>query len=345
MKMLQKIGFWGMRRMLLWELDPAACRFAGRLLFARQKHTQIQAEAVFPKFSELVEWTAQFPDYPIFIYLSLEEVVEGFVDKKSSDWITDVLGVKVAQPSLFWCQVKEDVSDNMRVAVIRKALLENNMAKWAAIENRLIGFSLFKQEEEIQFFRTEYYSQPKQLIENKVHVSKSFWISRLTLAVSCFSLVVSLSFLLLTQSIQHKTQHRQQQTAASQEQLDSIRHNEALLAQQSSMLLQSQQLSPSAFSYSADQLAAIAPENLRFEKLIFRPDKQDRKLLSPLLKNDSLAFLLAGTASEAQAITELSSQMEKLDFVEKVNLLETPFEQESKTYRFVLAGEFEKEKR
>jgi hypothetical protein len=344
MKWLTKIGWWGLDRCIVLTINEAKSVYRGELTCATANNV-VSSEAVeFGELSELLGWVAQRPDLPVFLILEMEEVAEGIVQANSTDWITDVLGVKVAQPGLFWCQAKEGEAGTKRVAVIRKTVLEASLAAFAEIEDRLVGFSLFKNTNFSKFLSRKTISLPKQIISNRVQFNRSLWISRLAVVVSCCCLIASLCFFLLSPNLRAQTSQNQQQIAAFLPQLDSIQQNEASITRLAHHLQQTKQMKPTAFSYFADQIAAVAPPKLSFQELIFAPDAKERKLISPELKHDSLDFILTGSSQEALAITDFSNAMQKLSGMESVQLLETPFDREAGVYLFSMKGQFKKGK-
>lgn len=344
MKWLTKIGWWGLDWCIVLTINEAKQLFRGELTFATAKKVVSKETVEFGEIPELWGWVAQRSDLPVFLILEMEEVAEGIVQANSTDWITDVLGVKVAQPGLFWCQAKEEEAGTKRVAVIRKTVLEASLAAFAEVEDRLVGFSLFKNTKFSKFLIRKTISLPKQIISNRVEFMRSQWISRLAWVVSCCCLIPSLCFFLLNRDLRERTSLNQQQIAAFLPQLDSIQQNEASITRLTDHLQQTKQMKPTAFSFFADQIAAVAPPKLSFQELIFAPDAKERKQISPELKNDSLDFILTGSSREALAITDFSNAMQKLPEMESVQLLETPFDREAGVYLFSMKGQFKKGK-
>jgi len=344
MKWLTKIGWWGLDRMIVLTVNEAEQIFRGEIVVTASGKTVPQEIVEFTTIALLLRWTTQWHDFPIFLWLELEEVAEGIVDASSTDWITDVLGVKIAQPRLFWCQVKKDEEGKKRVAVVRKVVLEERLDAFVEVEGRLVGFSLLKNNNNSKFLSKKTISLPKQINSKRVEFNRSKWISRLAVVASCCCLIASLCFFLLSRNLRQHTSQNQQQVAAFLPQLDSIQQNEANIIRLTHHLQQRKQMKPTAFSYFADQMAAIAPTNLSFHQLIFAPESRDRKRLSPEFKNDSLDFILTGNSQDALAITDFSNAMQMLPGMKATQLLETPFDRESGVYLFSMKGQFNKQK-
>lgn len=338
MKWLTKIGWWGLDRMIVLTSNEAEQLFRGEIIVKASGKATVKESVEFSTQELLLVWAGKQQDLPVCLWLGLEEVAEGLVEPSSSDWITDVLGVKVAQPGLFWCQVKDEGNVQKRVAVIRKMVLEEKLKDFVGIEDRLVGFSLFRNDSDSKFLFKKTISLPKQIISKRVEFNRSQWISRLTVVASCCCLIVSLCFFLLNRHLRLQTSQNQQQVAAFLPQLDSIQQNEASIARLTNHLQQTKQMKPTAFSYLADQIAALAPVNLSFQQLIFAPDAKERKRISPALKNDSLDFILTGNAIEALAITDFSNAMQKLKSIASVQLLETSYDREAEGYVFRMKG-------
>jgi hypothetical protein len=340
MKFLAKIAWWGLDRRIVLRINEAENLFQGELTFDSRGEAIVRSREVFGSPQALCDWAGQWPELPVFLELILEEVVVGSVDESSTDWMGDILGVKVAQPSLFWYQVKAASEGRKSVAIVRKAVLEKKMSIFSALDNRLVALSLFSEINASQRLDKAGISQPKQLYSNKVNFIRSQRICRLAVAVSCCCLVASLCFFLVGKRLDQRTHQNQQQITAFHSQLDSIRQNEASITSHSLLLEQSRKMAPSAFSYYADQIAALAPDQLTFTELVFAPDKKERKKVSSLLKHDSLDFILRGSASEAVAITDFSSAMKELEIIGALDLRETSFDREMGVYHFNLTGKW-----
>lgn len=340
MKFLEKIAWWGLNRRIVLRINEVDKLFQGELVFESKGLAKVKKSEAFGSSHALCAWAGQWPDLPVFLELILGEVVVGKVDESSTDWMGDVLGVKVAQPSLFWYQVKEKSEGQKRVAIVRKTVLEEKLSVFAELENRLVALSLFGEINASQRLDKSGISQPKQLYSNKVNFIRSQRICRLAVVVSCYCLVASLCFFLIGKKLDHRTHQNQQQIAAFHPQLDSIQQNEASIAHQTHRLEQSRKMAPSAFSYYTDQIAAIAPEKLNLTELIFAPGKKERKQISPLLKEDNLDFILKGSSSEAVAISDFLTALKRLEIIEVLDLRETNFDHNADLYHFNLTGKW-----
>lgn len=330
-----------MDRVIVLTIKEQEKRFLGEVVWQVSGKVSVKASVSFSTLQLLLLWAAERHEFAVFVNLELEEVVIGEVDPGSTDWLTDVLGVKVTQPALFWYQTKE-TEGKRQIAVIRKAVLEEKLKKLTLLEERLIGFSIFKNASGYKFLVEKNISLPEQIISKRVALNRSKWISRLAGVVSCCCLIASLCLFALTHNLQLQSAHKQQQVAAFLPQLDSIQENKATIDRLSHHLQQIRQLQPSAYSYFADRIASIAPANLSFQQLIFSPDLRERKRISPQLKNDSLDFILTGHSADALAITTFSNEMQKLDCVTSIQLLETPFDREEALYDFKMKGRVER---
>jgi len=333
MKLAQKIAWWGLKRAFFLTIIPAKNRFEGRLQFGNKLHQQVTCDSI----EGLQQWMIAKGDYPVWIQFVLDEVAMGNV-KAGQAAIETVLGVQVAQASLFWIQKYAVDSKQEAVAVIRKNRLEANLEPWKAFEKSMIGFSIFPDQQVISHVQKTALNQPNQLKRQRNTYKIVGWTNRLALAATCCSLIASLYFSLSSKQLALQVQTLEQQAAVYRPLLDSIQHNEDAITWHLAQVEQQKQLKPRAYSYFSDQIAAIASPGVQFDQLIFQPDRIYRQSKDPSLHNDSIARMLSGKAEEAAAIASFSQELASLTFIAEVRLLETPFDPREAAYFFRIIG-------
>ncbi|MEL6842325.1 MAG: hypothetical protein AAFP02_03860, partial [Bacteroidota bacterium] len=139
MKFLQDIGWYGLRRLQVWEIDEAGNLLS--ILLVRQKQNKLLLEAYD------ANPTLPIPNgaFPILLALQLEQKLEAKITMETSNPLAEVLGVSTVDEKQFvWQKVTLDDKEQW-ISLIRKDQLTPIWQVLAAYQGQLVSLNFSEQ--------------------------------------------------------------------------------------------------------------------------------------------------------------------------------------------------------
>lgn len=159
----------------------------------------------------------------------------------------------------------------------------------------------------------------------------------LTIGIMCLSVILLLGILGNT-FLSFSNKGKEAEIKLHGAVLSKIKSQEKSLAEKNNFLHKAGQksLHPSKISFYLDRISALAGEQLRFDKLSYKPRESMLKKISLELLEKKPEILIQGYGSKSGALAGFSAKVQALDFIRSVEVFESHFSFEENIQRFTL---------
>ncbi|MEL7530267.1 MAG: hypothetical protein AAFN10_03115 [Bacteroidota bacterium] len=368
MSFLQEIGWYGLNRLEVWELNEAG-EFLSRMS-VRKANNQLLIE----QYEENPILPDQIsPCLPIILALRLENVIETKMAKDEPNVLNQLLGVTLEDKSAFVWQVNPIDEQTQWASVARKQSLQAVWQLLEAFSGHILYFNLSKLSQQIllispsentsqaeytalkerlavpeaalypysvamQYFRLQgrdLHGWERDLAFAQRLEDNSKWLKRLSLMSAVCLFFLGLGMIVqsqLSQSITQAQGYIQQQAGILQE-IDSLNQH---IDEHKNYLKQSRSNpTTSQVSYFLDRSAQLAPSQLHFKQWVYAPSQTLCKKLD-LDPEQKPLLLIKGTAGNSNSITEFAQALQSKIPRYKVALKHSTYDMQQGQYQFLL---------
>lgn len=371
MSLLQDIGWYGLSRFQVWELNESG-EILG-ILSVRKAHNQLLIEG----YQAPADYPDQLsPHIPILLALRIENTIEAKLSLNETDIVSALLGVPMEDKSEFvwqanpinettqWaCLLRRQSLDLIyqRMATFSRQLLYLNLSETSLqtllptpLENDATSdpVDLQKLSDELDVPEEALYPysvamqyllhQGRDLhgLEWDLGLAQNFkrtskWLKSLSL-LSGVSLFLMGSLMLGQSFLGVRLAERQRNIQQQQNLLQEVDSLSALLNDQQIYLAQSQKgFQISRSSYWLDRTASQAPPDLRFEKWLYAPSPAQCKKLG-FETNKTPKVIIKGIAQTAGSISAFAKGVQSQTTKYKVELHQSQYDLQQQRYQFLL---------
>lgn len=367
MTVLQDIGWYGLNRLEIWELNETGA-FLSRMS-VRKANNQL----LIDQYEEPAQLPAQIsPCLAIILAIRLDNIIEAKMSVDETDVIAKLLGISVQNHDEFIWQINPINEQLQWACLTRKQSLQ---AIWQSVEpfsGQILYLNLSQLSQTLlldaspeqdppaayrtlckqlqvpqealypysvgmQFFRLQGqdlhgWEQEQRFGDQLIRNRK--WLKSLSV-LSTICLFIMSGFLLLqsqiNQRIHQAESHIYSQTSIIQK-IDSL---DQQISKYQHYLGQRLSSSSSQLSYFLDRTAQLAPARLSFQKWIYRPSPAQCKKLS-LNKDINPILLIQGTALSSSSISEFARRIQHQFPTYKIDLQHSSYSMQQAQYQFLL---------
>lgn len=189
--------------------------------------------------------------------------------------------------------------------------------------------------------KQEIWGIPELSTNRQTHSKKSKISKGLIISLALF-LCLALSTTLI--QAWFATQHSQALATLTTQQstLDQINRYKASVQEKTAFLSGNQEktLSPSQVAWHIDQLSALAPKDLAFERILFHPKTQQLKKIDLNLESREFDLLIQGESTQAQALTAFSSTLAEQVWLKEAEIFNSQYDYREQRHQFTLLLRF-----
>ncbi len=364
MRLLQEIGWYGIDKLEVWELNEAGDLLSRMSVRRAKNQLLIEQYEVNPQLE-----TAISPNLAIILALQLENQIEAQIEGNEIDIPAKLLGVEIEDSSDFiWqtllmddqiklaCLTRKQSLSRIwnRLGPIKKQVLYLNLSRQSlkllsgppsenASQDELMrrleipAKALYPYSVAMQYFRQygqDLHAWPGNGDFRNRLIKNSRWIKRLSLLSAlclCILCVLNITQNQLSQKIKRAEQHIAQQRIIIHE-IDSLTQQ---IEHYQRYKEQSIKPAASQVSYFLDRTATSAPSDLNFRHWIYQPSAAQRKKLT-LNKALNPLLLIQGSAQSSKSIAQFAQKLQNLIPDKKVDLQQSTYDIQQGNYQFLL---------
>lgn len=368
MSFLQDIGWYGLNKLEVWELNEA-----GQLL-SRMRVRKANNQLLIEDYDAEPDFPTQVsPHLPIILALRLDNIIKSQMSLDESDVVSKLLGVSIEDVSDFVWQVNPIDEQSQWACLVRRQSLEMLWQRLAPFARQILYLNLSDLSQQILLDSPAENDKEAELrvLKDELEVSEealypysvamqyfcfkgrdlhglewdlgladqfsqtSKWLKTLSL-LSGVCLAIQLLFLFGQTQLSDRLDERQFLIQQQQPKLAEIDSLQQQIADYEQYLDQSQTNEfKSRVSFYLDRSAQFAPDNLHFDKWIYSPNPAQCKKLG-LSKDLAPLILIKGTASNASSISEFAQKLQQQITQHKVELLQSHYNIQQQLYQFSL---------